>query len=377
MSIEELMGLLEDRTTTLTPEEFRLVKDHCERYTLLASLQGAKRKMDAPEDGAPAPKRREFKYTNIEKLTIGASLRKFTDWKADMERLFQGNTEKFGTDSMKLIAAHQYMDTKAKTLWQTHIHTNPGDDRWGPFLQWAQQMVTQGANFEITTYQEHHNAKQRPSQSPVRFDAYLSALESVMGERGNTVNTMDFFTRSQVGCKPEWNSQDESNSRSPDKRWWPSLSESGTGWNGREKSERTKEELATAKKPRQQPSSRPSVHYRTDRAAEAEAGDKASEAAVEAAGINSLQDRAGPIAGLDLHRKKNPFPTGRNAKGEACCFKCGSTAHFAAKCDGSGPSKETESITSKTLAARTSRVTSTRAPQSYEALTSESDSSEN
>ncbi len=181
MSIEELMGLLEDRTTTLTPEEFRLVKDHCERYTLLASLQGAKRKMDAPEDGAPAPKRREFKYTNIEKLTIGASLRKFTDWKADMERLFQGNTEKFGTDSMKLIAAHQYMDTKAKTLWQTHIHTNPGDDRWGPFLQWAQQMVTQGANFEITTYQEHHNAKQRPSQSPVRFDAYLSALESVMG----------------------------------------------------------------------------------------------------------------------------------------------------------------------------------------------------
>lgn len=201
MSIEELMGLLEDRTTTLTPEEFRLVKDHCERYTLLASLQGAKRKMDAPEDGAPAPKRREFKYTNIEKLTIGASLRKFTDWKADMERLFQGNTEKFGTDSMKLIAAHQYMDTKAKTLWQTHIHTNPGDDRWGPFLQWAQQMVTQGANFEITTYQEHHNAKQRPSQSPVRFDAYLSALESVMGERGNTVNAMDFFTRLTSGLQ--------------------------------------------------------------------------------------------------------------------------------------------------------------------------------
>ena len=33
---------------------------------------------------------------------------------------------------------------------------------------------------------------------------------------------------------------------------------------------------------------------------------------------------------------ENKYPDSRNDKGELCCYKCGSTVHFAVNCDGSG-----------------------------------------
>lgn len=151
---------------------------------------------DADNDNTKGKRpRAEFKYTNIDKLTPTASLRKFADWKADMTRLFEGSPMKFGTDSMKLIAVHQYMDEKSKTLWQTHTYNSPGDDTWPKFLLWAQQMVSQGANSQITIYQDYHDARQKENQSPSALDTHLASLESVMGEQNQTTSAMGFFTR--------------------------------------------------------------------------------------------------------------------------------------------------------------------------------------
>lgn len=177
MSIDDLVNLLDHEDLGADSDELRLVKQRIEQFQFRASLHGIKRSLDDPNNAELSKRQRqEFKYTNIDKLTPTASLRKLARWKADMSRLFEGSPSKFKTDSMKLIAAHQYMVDKAKTLWQTDTYTTPDDNNWPSFLQWAQQMVSQGSDSQVAIYQDYHNAKQGEGQSPTTFDAYLSSL---------------------------------------------------------------------------------------------------------------------------------------------------------------------------------------------------------
>ena len=83
---------------------------------MMKKLHRYKRSMENNDRRLNKRQRVEFKYTNMEKLTPKAFLRKFVDWKANIGRLFVESLYKFTTSSIKLITTHQYIDDKAKTL---------------------------------------------------------------------------------------------------------------------------------------------------------------------------------------------------------------------------------------------------------------------
>ncbi|KAM7214370.1 hypothetical protein V8F06_010208 [Rhypophila decipiens] len=372
MGIDDLMDLLDHED--LGANELRLAKQRIEQFQLIASLQGIKRSLeDSSNSEASKRQRYEFKYTNIDKLTPTASLRKLADWKADMSRLFEGSPSKFGTDSMKLIAAHQYMNDKAKTLWQTHVHTTPDDNNWPDFLQWAQRLVSQGSDSQVTIYQDYYKANQREGQSPTTFDAYLSSLESVMGEHSQVSNAMNFFTR----LLPELQSKMELSARErfPEtrqemvsfaQRIWHGMVKAGEVKIRKERSDNKKKEDPKDPSQQEHPGQGRSNRGYGQRG-------RGGRARGRGRGGRSGRGEGSPSS----RQTENKFPTGQNDKGEPCCFKCGSTDHFVAKCDNSGPSQGKDSKPQSTprpqLTQKTPRVNQTRVKE-YEDLTSSSDS---
>lgn len=371
MGIDDLMAVLTSGQAQPGSPEFQLIEQRQKHFQVLATLRNAKRALEEPSPDGPVAKRpkMEFKYTNIEKLTSTASLRQYADWKADMIQLFNGSPEKFSTDTVRLVAAQQYMDDKAKTLWRTHLHTAPEDENWLSFLQWAQQMVSQGANAELIIYRQHHGARQQENQSPVSFDAYLSSLESVMEERSTTINAIDFFTRltDKLQARMEMSGRES----------FPTTRQGMVAfaqriWHGMERSG----EVKTRRQDRQDYNRQDGQnHGRQD-------GQSNSQ--------GSRQDRNHPSPGrsqqrrlrpgetatdADQRRKKvNQYPTGKNEKGEACCYICGSTDHFARQCDRSSSKKpETGDTTTKGQPARI-RVAPVRQPDPVPEESGSSDS---
>lgn len=327
MGISELIDLLTNESLDPGSEEFQLVEKRHRYLKLVAEIRGTKRSLeDTSVEHASESKRHrtEFKYTNINKITPTASLRKFADWKADMTRLSEGSPAKFTTDSIKLIAAHQYMDEKAKTLWQTHIHITFGDETWPKFLQWAQRMVSRGANSQVTIYQDYHDALQEENQSPMVFDAYLNSLESVMGEQSQVASAMGFFTRltkplrakmemSGRECFPETRQEMVAFAQ----RVWHGMKQTGEAKPRKEK-DTTNQDTSTT----------PTYRPRGGRGGYGRSRGRGG--------------RTGPPGSREgMEERGNKFPTGLNEKGEACCYKCGSTSHFATICDNSGPTEKT------------------------------------
>ena len=196
MDIDALAAIISTGRIKPGTPEFQEAQRRQEQFDLLVRIKRAKRSLEEPMEPSPSKRyKSEFKYTNIEKLGTGSSLRRFSNWKADMAQLFKGSPEKFAEDSMRLVAAQQFMDNKAKTLWRAYLYTNPEAENWKGLLQWAQDMVLKGADAEIQIYQQYHNAKHRDNQPPVAFDAYLSSLEEMMGHRDQATSAMSFFTR--------------------------------------------------------------------------------------------------------------------------------------------------------------------------------------
>ncbi|KAM7189115.1 hypothetical protein V8F33_010236 [Rhypophila sp. PSN 637] len=375
MSIDDLVNLLDHEDLGADSDELRLIKQRIEQFQLRASLQGIKRSLEDPDTEPSKRQRQEFKYTNIDKLTPTASLRKLADWKADMSRLLEGSPSKFKTDSMKLIAAHQYMDDKAKTLWQTHINTTPDDNNWPSFLQWAQQMVSQGSDSQVAIYQDYHNAKQGEGQSPTTFDAYLSSLESVMGERSQISNAMNFFTR----LLPELQTKMELSGRErfPEtrremvsfaQRVWHGMVRAGEVKTRREKNDNNKKKEDQKNSSQQE---HPSQGKSNQGYGQRGRGGRGR-------GRGGRNGRGGRGGGPSPSRRtENKFPTGQNDKGDPCCFQCGSTSHFAKDCDDSGPSPDKDrkpQLTPKAqLTQKTPRVNQARVKEYEDLTTSDSE----
>jgi hypothetical protein len=326
-------------------------------------MKRVKRTLEGSDDersGSTKRAKTEFKYTNINKLEPTATLRQFADWKADMMNLFAGSPSKFHTNSMKLIAAQQYMTDQTKALWRTHLRSSPSDDTWDKFLQWAQIAVARGANFMATIAQEHHEAHQKENQSPVKFDAYLSSLESVMDERPQPVRAMDFFTRlsRRLRARMEMSGRDQ----------FPTTRQEMVAfaqrvWHGLEQSNITRGKDKDIRFSKDQPVSSSSFRNRIEKNR-------------GYLGKRGRGGRNGPLASriTDPTRtsKAEEFPTGRNDKGESCCFKCGSTKHFAKTCDGSGPSDAKEPQKDKKP-----KIQQVKKKQLDDISDSDSDSSEN
>src|SRR5437667_4609386 len=155
---DQLVTLLEEEQMEEESEEWKTIQTRIRQYKTLVGLQDAmrqeqsrKRTRDDDDDDnenlrgeEPKWKRREVKYTNISKLTPRTTPRKFAEWKSDMKRLLRGAPEKYRLSSMKMVAAHEYMDEKAKSLWASHERLHPEDeDDWDKFLQWATCLIAQ------------------------------------------------------------------------------------------------------------------------------------------------------------------------------------------------------------------------------------------
>jgi hypothetical protein len=262
-----------------------------------------------------------------------------------MTNLFDGSPSKFRTNSMKIIAAQQYMTDQAKALWRTHLRSAPTDDTWDNFLQWAQIVVARGANFMASIAQEHHEAHQRESQSPVKFDAYLSSLESVMDERSQPVQAMDFFTRlsRRLRAKMEMSGRDQLPATRQEmvafaQRVWHGLEQANVT-KGKDSNFRSSKDQSLSSSPFRTRVEKNYGHF-WRRGRNSPLASRITDPTKANKFLNGTNKF--PNGTNKFLTGTYKFPTGTNDKRESCCFKCGSTKHFAKTCDESGPSDAKE-----------------------------------
>jgi hypothetical protein len=126
-------------------------------------------------------KRRRFtkgiKVTPSYTLKVSSSLREWGDWKKEMERVFRGDPYTYQTGSQRILKALDYVDPSLKSLWYTHDDQQGGIGKWATFINWTRENIQNGQNATATLYKQFNAAKQLSEQSPVQFNAYLSAIK--------------------------------------------------------------------------------------------------------------------------------------------------------------------------------------------------------
>ena len=377
MSIEDLIALLREGELESGSEEWEKVQHRVRMYEAMIGLEALQRKRGRAEDedndadtetAQPRQKRTEVKYTNIAKLTPRTTPRKFAEWKNDMKRLFRGAPEKYRLSSMKMVAAHEHMDEKAKSLWASHERLHPEDeDNWDKFLQWATGLIAQGADLITTVWQEYAAATQGKDQSPQDFDAYLSSLEALMAEMPEEARAQNFFSKLQ----PELRGQIQVSGRAemPTTRQ-EMVTFAHRVWHGLRYTKAPATDFQGQSR-RGDHSSRGGHNGRGDHSGRGYHGGQEDYGSDRADRSHDYQWPSQPSRGRgqsyrgrgrgrggssnhtnhsdshtnggqddhDATRTTNKYPSGSNERGELCCYKCGSTTHFARWCDDSGPVK--------------------------------------
>ncbi|KAK9241692.1 hypothetical protein V1506DRAFT_550009 [Lipomyces tetrasporus] len=165
-------------------------------------VQGAKNDLnrrgrgdDDVIEGVPG-KRIDIKYDEVDPLTLKSSFRAWTDWKADLERVWAGATWKYQRDNLKIIKSVSKMDKACRARWNAYVRINPEkEDDYAHFLSWTRTLVRHNVSFETTVYEEYERATQRNNQSPVDFDAYLSSIEREVPEVPDSVQANRFYAK--------------------------------------------------------------------------------------------------------------------------------------------------------------------------------------
>ncbi len=122
---------------------------------------------------------RGIKVTPSYTLKVSSSLREWGDWKKDIERVFEGDLDLYQRGTQKILKALDYLDSNLKSLWYTYSGQK-GDGytkKWSTFVNWTRDNIQHGQNATATLYEQLNAARQMPDQSPVRFNAYLAAIE--------------------------------------------------------------------------------------------------------------------------------------------------------------------------------------------------------
>ncbi|KAK9326488.1 hypothetical protein V1520DRAFT_378543, partial [Lipomyces starkeyi] len=193
-SLEELLQIVDEGMdgdgTPLNNKDLDAIQSRIIHWRrVLNETQGArndlKRQGRGDDDGMEGvpPKRIDIKYDEVDLLTLKSSFRVWTDWKADLERVWAGATWKYQCDNLKIIKAVSKMDKACRARWNAYVRINPGkEDDYAHFLGWTRTLVRHNVSFETTVYEEYEKATQRNNQSPVDFDAYLSSIERELPE---------------------------------------------------------------------------------------------------------------------------------------------------------------------------------------------------
>ena len=142
------------------------------------------------------PKQVDIKYESVEILTLHSSIRAWTDWKADLERMWRGAAWKYHTDDLKVIKATSKMDRACRARWTSYLRNTPEDeDSYPRFLEWTRTLIKDNVNFESTVYEQYQGAVQGENQSPLDFDAYLSAVERELPDVSDNIRANIFYSK--------------------------------------------------------------------------------------------------------------------------------------------------------------------------------------
>jgi Zinc knuckle len=202
MTLEELAGIVEEgkdqNGQPLANDDLVAIQIRMEYWQKVKdSLKSLKRSVrDNEDDDNPTPKRIDIKYESVEILSLHSSIRAWTDWKADLERMWRGASWKYQSDDLKVIKATSKMDRACRARWTSYLRNNPAHEKdYSHFLEWTRTLIKDNVNFESTVYEEYQRALQREGQSPLDFDAYLSAVERELPETSDDVRANIFFSK--------------------------------------------------------------------------------------------------------------------------------------------------------------------------------------
>jgi hypothetical protein len=153
---------------------------------------------------------RGIRITPSYTLRVSSSLREWGDWKRDIERVFEGDPDTYETGAQKILKALDYLDLNLKSLWYTYSEQRRARNtrKWSTFLQWTRNNIQHGQNATATLYEQLNSAKQLPDQSPVKFNAYLAAIERDLPQQEDTASAMTFYSKLTGELKKQFKTSD-------------------------------------------------------------------------------------------------------------------------------------------------------------------------
>src|SRR6266487_2643232 len=130
------------------------------------------------------------------------------DWKKDIERVFEGDPYTYRTGSQRILKALDYLDSSLKSLWYTFNNQQKGIGKWSTFINWTRDNIQNGQNATATLYEQLNFARQLQDQSPVQFNAYLSAIERDLPQQDNKASAMTFYSKLTKELKRQFKTSD-------------------------------------------------------------------------------------------------------------------------------------------------------------------------
>jgi hypothetical protein len=149
-----------------------------------------------------------IKVTPSYTLKTSSSLRKWGNWKKDIERVFEGDPYTYRTGTQKILKALDYLDSNLKSLWYTFSNQNSNARKWSTFLDWTRNNIQNGQNATATLYEQLNAAKQLSNKSPVEFNAYLSAIERDLPQQDEKASAMTFYSKLTGELKKQFRTSD-------------------------------------------------------------------------------------------------------------------------------------------------------------------------
>src|SRR5882672_6341530 len=141
-------------------------------------------------------------------LKVSSSLREWGDWKRDIERVFKGDPDMYRTGGQKILKALDYLEPSLKSLWYTYSEQKGSSRKWPIFLSWTRENVQNGQNAIATLYEQLNWARQTSNQSPVEFNAYLSAIERDLPQQDEKASAMAFYSKLTRELKRQFKTSD-------------------------------------------------------------------------------------------------------------------------------------------------------------------------
>lgn len=202
-STAELLRTTESRIAEL--QRLQELKNQ-EKELLEALGMGDKQKKrrrnddDSDEDSD----RRSHKAVNVKNITPleeHVTFQRRREWLQDVNRAFDGDPKRYGTDTNKIIFAVDQMDKKPRGFWYSHLENLPKEERdvakstWSTFEKWTECCIKDIADSTSTVAKAINDAKQRDNQTPLSFHNYLDSLEAQTTQQDTKQRALLYYTK--------------------------------------------------------------------------------------------------------------------------------------------------------------------------------------